>query len=137
MMYDPMMIQPMRDELTRIGMKELRNPEDVDTELQEKGTAFYFINSVCGCAAGSARPAITLALQHEKKPEKLLTSFAGNDRDAVAKARSYFAGFPPSSPQMAILKDGKVVWMMERWQIEGRMPQDIAKDIIDAFDSLN
>lgn len=137
MMYDPMMIQPMRDELTRIGMKELRNPEDVDTELQEKGTAFYFINSVCGCAAGSARPAITLALQHEKKPEKLLTSFAGNDRDAVAKARSYFAGFPPSSPQMAILKDGKVVWMMERWQIEGRMPQDIAKDIIGAFDSLN
>ncbi len=137
MMYDPMMIQPMRDELTRIGMKELRSPEDVDTELQEKGTAFYFINSVCGCAAGSARPAITLALQHEKKPEKLLTSFAGNDRDAVAKARSYFAGFPPSSPQMAILKDGKVVWMMERWQIEGRMPQDIAKDIIGAFDSLN
>jgi putative YphP/YqiW family bacilliredoxin len=137
MMYDPMMIQPMRDELTRIGMKELRNPEDVDTELQEKGTAFYFINSVCGCAAGSARPAITLALQHEKKPEKLLTSFAGNDRDAVAKARSYFAGFPPSSPQMAILKDGKVVWMMERWQIEGRMPQEIAKDIIGAFDSLN
>jgi putative YphP/YqiW family bacilliredoxin len=137
MMYDPMMIQPMRDELTRIGMKELRSAEDVDAELQEKGTAFYFINSVCGCAAGSARPAITLALQHEKKPEKLLTSFAGNDRDAVAKARSYFAGFPPSSPQMAILKDGKVVWMMERWQIEGRMPQDIAKDIIGAFDSLN
>lgn len=137
MMYDPMMIQPMRDELTRIGMKELRNPEDVDTELQEKGTAFYFINSVCGCAAGSARPAITLALQHEKKPEKLLTSFAGNDRDAVAKARSYFTGFPPSSPQMAILRDGKIVWMMERWQIEGRMPQDIAKDIVSAFDSLN
>ena len=137
MMYDPMMIQPMRDELTRIGMKELRSPEDVDTELQEKGTAFYFINSVCGCAAGSARPAITLALQHEKKPEKLLTSFAGNDRDAVAKARSYFTGFPPSSPQMAILKDGKIVWMMERWQIEGRMPQDIAKDIVSAFDSLN
>ncbi|HEY6170976.1 MAG TPA: BrxA/BrxB family bacilliredoxin [Candidatus Kapabacteria bacterium] len=136
-MYDPMMIQPMRDELTRIGMKELRSPEDVDTELQEKGTAFYFINSVCGCAAGSARPAITLALQHEKKPEKLLTSFAGNDRDAVAKARSYFTGFPPSSPQMAILKDGKIVWMMERWQIEGRMPQDIAKDIVSAFDSLN
>jgi putative YphP/YqiW family bacilliredoxin len=137
MMYDPMMIQPMRDELTRIGMKELRSPEDVDTELQEKGTVFYFINSVCGCAAGSARPAITLALQHEKKPEKLLTSFAGNDRDAVAKARSYFTGFPPSSPQMAILKDGKIVWMMERWQIEGRMPQDIAKDIVSAFDSLN
>lgn len=137
MMYDPMMIQPMRDELTRIGMKELRSPEDVDAELQEKGTAFYFINSVCGCAAGSARPAITLALQHDKKPEKLLTSFAGNDRDAVAKARSYFTGFPPSSPQMAILKDGKIVWMMERWQIEGRMPQDIAKDIVSAFDSLN
>lgn len=137
MMYDPMMIQPMRDELTRIGMKELRSPEDVDAELQEKGTTFYFINSVCGCAAGSARPAITLALQHEKKPEKLLTSFAGNDRDAVAKARSYFTGFPPSSPQMAILKDGKIVWMMERWQIEGRMPQDIAKDIVSAFDSLN
>jgi putative YphP/YqiW family bacilliredoxin len=137
MMYDPMMIQPMRDELTRIGMKELRTPEAVESELQEKGTAFYFINSVCGCAAGSARPAITLALQNEKKPEKLLTSFAGNDKDAVAKARSYFTGFPPSSPQMAILKDGKIVWMMERWQIEGRMPQDIAKDIVSAFNSLN
>jgi putative YphP/YqiW family bacilliredoxin len=136
-MYDPMMVKPMREEVTRLGMKELRTPEEVESELQEKGTAFYFINSVCGCAAGSARPALRLALESAaKKPEKLLTSFAGNDKDAVAKARSYFAGFPPSSPQMAILKDGKIVWMMERWQIEGRMPDAIAKDILTAFDSL-
>lgn len=132
-----MMVKPMREEVTRLGMKELRTPEEVESELQEKGTAFYFINSVCGCAAGSARPALRLALESAaKKPEKLLTSFAGNDKDAVAKARSYFAGFPPSSPQMAILKDGKIVWMMERWQIEGRMPDAIAKDILTAFDSL-
>lgn len=136
MMYDPMMIQPMREEVTSIGMKELRTPEEVDAELTESGTAFYFINSVCGCAAGSARPALKLALGNQKKPAKLLTSFAGNDGAAVAKARSYFAGFPPSSPQMAILKDGKVVWMLERWQIEGRMPDSIAKDIVTAFDAL-
>jgi putative YphP/YqiW family bacilliredoxin len=136
-MYDPMMVKPMREEVTRLGMKELRTAEEVDSELQEKGTAFYFINSVCGCAAGSARPALQLALENAtKKPEKLLTSFAGNDKDAVEKARSYFAGFPPSSPQMAILKDGKIVWMLERWQIEGRMPDAIAKDILKAFDSL-
>ena len=135
-MYDPMMVQPMRDEVIRLGMKEMRTAEEVDKELNAPGTAFVFINSVCGCAAGGARPALKLALAHDKKPERLTTAFAGNDVEAVAKARSYFTGFPPSSPQFAIIKDGKLAWIMERWQIEGRAPESIAADLVKVFDTL-
>ena len=135
-MYDPVMVQPMRDEVTRLGMKEMRTAEEVDSQLNAPGTAFVFINSVCGCAAGGARPALKLALQNSKKPERLTTAFAGNDVEAVAKARSYFTGFPPSSPQFAIIKDGKLAWIMERWQIEGRAPESIAAELVKAFDSM-
>ena len=135
-MYDPVMVQPMRDEVTRLGMKEMRTAAEVDTELAAPGTAFVFINSVCGCAAGGARPALKLALSHSKKPERLTTAFAGNDVEAVAKARSYFTGFPPSSPQFAIIKDGKLAWIMERWQIEGRAPEAIAADLVKVFDAM-
>ena len=130
------MVQPMRDEVTRLGMKEMRTAAEVDTELNAPGTAFVFINSVCGCAAGGARPALKLALSNSKKPERLTTAFAGNDVEAVAKARSYFTGFPPSSPQFAIIKDGKLAWIMERWQIEGRAPESIAADLVKVFDAM-
>jgi len=135
-MYDPVMVQPMRDEVTRLGMKEMRTAAEVDSELSAPGTAFVFINSVCGCAAGGARPALKLALSHDKKPDRLTTAFAGNDVEAVAKARSYFTGFPPSSPQFAIIKDGKLAWIMERWQIEGRAPESIAADLVKVFDAM-
>jgi putative YphP/YqiW family bacilliredoxin len=135
-MYDPVMVQPMRDEVTRLGMKEMRTVEEVDKELNAPGTAFVFINSVCGCAAGGARPALKLALANSKKPERITTAFAGNDVEAVARARSFFTGFPPSSPQFAIIKDGKLAWMMERWQIEGRAPESIAADLVKIFDAM-
>lgn len=135
-MYDPIMVQPMRDEVTRLGMKEMRTAAEVDSVLGEKGTTFVFINSVCGCAAGGARPALKLALAHEKKPERLATAFAGNDVEAVTRARSYFTGFPPSSPQFAVIKDGKLAWIMERWQIEGRAPESIAAELVKVFDSM-
>ena len=135
-MYDPVMVQPMRDEVTRLGMKEMRTAEQVDQELAASGTAFVFINSVCGCAAGGARPALKLALAHSKKPDRITTAFAGNDVEAVAKARSYFTGFPPSSPQFAIIKDGKLAWIMERWQIEGRPPEAIAAELVKVFDAM-
>jgi putative YphP/YqiW family bacilliredoxin len=136
MMYDPVLVQPMRDEVTNLGVKEYRTAEEMEQELSSDGTTFVFVNSVCGCAAGGARPALKMALTHSKKPDRMVTALAGNDKDAVAKARSFFTGFPPSSPQMAILKNGKLVWMMERWQIEGRPPESIAQDIVRAFDSL-
>ena len=135
-MYDPVMVQPMRDEVVRIGMKEMKTADEVEAQLSAPGTAFVFINSVCGCAAGGARPALKLALQHSKKPERLTTAFAGNDIEAVAKARSYFTGFPPSSPQFAIIKDGKLAWIMERWQIEGRAPEAIAAELVKVFDAM-
>jgi putative YphP/YqiW family bacilliredoxin len=135
-MYDPVMVQPMRDEVIRLGMKEMRTAAEVESELGAPGTAFVFINSVCGCAAGGARPALKLALANTKKPERITTAFAGNDVEAVAKARSYFTGFPPSSPQFAIIKDGKLAWIMERWQIEGRAPESIAADLVKVFDAM-
>jgi putative YphP/YqiW family bacilliredoxin len=135
-MYDPVLVQPFRDEVTRLGVKEERDAAEMEKELSAAGTAFVYINSVCGCAAGGARPALKLALSHSKRPDRLVTALAGNDKEAVSKAREFFMGFPPSSPQMAILKDGKLVWMMERWQIEGRAPEAIAQDIVRAFDSL-
>lgn len=126
-MYDPNAVQPMRDELTYVGFEELTTPESVDSQLNNhQGTTLVMINSVCGCAAGSARPGVAEALQGSVIPDKLVTVFAGQDRAATEKARNYIVGFPPSSPSAALFKDGKVVFMMERWMIEGCHPKQIA-----------
>ncbi|NBW65648.1 BrxA/BrxB family bacilliredoxin [bacterium] len=135
MMYDERMVTPMRQELTRLGVEELRTAADVDAKLKEqKGTALVVVNSVCGCAARNARPAIAFAMQHAAKPDHAYTVFAGQDADATRQARGYFAGYAPSSPQIGMFKDGKVVFMLERWQIEGRTAQEIAVDLVGAFD---
>ncbi|HYS19743.1 MAG TPA: BrxA/BrxB family bacilliredoxin [Gemmatimonadales bacterium] len=134
-MYDPRLVQPMREELTRIGFQELRTPDDVDAVLgTAKDTTLVVVNSVCGCAARNARPAATLAITHAKRPRRLLTVFAGQDAEATARARSYFVGYPPSSPQMGLFKDGRLVFMLERKNIEGRPAQDIAADLTAAFE---
>lgn len=134
-MYDEMIVGPMRQELTRLGIQETKTAEEVDAILGEKkGTVLVVVNSVCGCAAGMARPAVAMALEHETLPEKMITVFAGNDRDATQRAREYFVGFRPSSPSIALLKDGQVVKMFERWQIEGRQAHDIAAELTAAFD---
>ncbi|HEX8618483.1 MAG TPA: BrxA/BrxB family bacilliredoxin [Thermoanaerobaculia bacterium] len=134
-MYDEMIVAPMRQELTRLGIQETRTAADVDAVLGEKkGTVLVVVNSVCGCAAGMARPAVAMALDHEVRPEKMITVFAGNDREATQRAREYFVGFRPSSPSIALLKDGQVVKMFERWQIEGRQAHDIAAELTAAFD---
>src|SRR5437660_3302232 len=134
-LYDPRLVQPMREELTRLGFKELRTPAEVDAVLgKTNDTALVVVNSVCGCAARNARPAAALAIAHPKRPRQLLTVFAGQDAEATARARSYFTGYPPSSPQMALFKDGALVFMLERQNIEGRPAQDIAADLTAAFD---
>ena len=134
-LYDPRLVQPMRDELTRIGFQELRTPAEVDAALaQPEQTTLVVVNSVCGCAARNARPAATLAIRHPQRPQRLLTVFAGQDADATARARSYFTGYPPSSPQMALFKDGELVFMLERRNIEGRPAPEIAADLVAAFD---
>lgn len=133
-MYDEMIVGPMRQELTRLGIQEARTAEAVDAVLGEKkGTVLVVVNSVCGCAAGMARPAVAMALENEVLPDKMITVFAGNDRDATARAREYFVGYRPSSPSIALLKDGQVVKMFERWQIEGRQAHDIAAELTTAF----
>jgi putative YphP/YqiW family bacilliredoxin len=134
--YDERMVAPMREELVRVGFVEVRTPAEVDTQLKDRtGTALVVVNSVCGCAAGRARPAVTLAL-HEApvRPDKLLTVFAGNDVEATARVRDYFAGYGPSSPQMGLIKDGKLVFMLERRDIEGRDAPEIAADLSAAFE---
>jgi putative YphP/YqiW family bacilliredoxin len=134
-MYDPRLVQPMREELTRIGFQELRTPDEVDAALATaKDTTLVMVNSVCGCAARNARPAATLAIAHPKRPRRLLTVFAGQDAEATARARSYFLGYPPSSPQMGLFKDGQLVFMLERKNIEGRPAPDIAADLTAAFE---
>ena len=134
-MYDERFVTPMRQELTRLGVEELRTPDEVDAKLKDmKGSTLVVVNSICGCAARMARPAVAMALQHEKKPDHLTTVFAGQDADATERARSYFTGYAPSSPQIALMKDGKIVFMLERWQIEGRSANAIAEDLVDAFD---
>jgi len=134
-MYDERFVTPMRQELTQLGVEEMRTPAEVDQKLKEaKGTTLVVVNSVCGCAARNARPAVKAALEHDKKPDTLTTVFAGQDTDATARARSYFTGYAPSSPQIGLLKDGKLVFMLERYQIEGRSADDIAKDLVGAFD---
>ena len=135
MPYPEYLVTPMRQELTRLGVEEMRTPDEVDAKLKEApGTTLVVVNSVCGCAARNARPAVARALRHEKKPETLTTVFAGQDLDAVSRARSYFTGYPPSSPQIALLKDGRLVFMLERHQIEGRSADAIAEDLEAAFD---
>jgi putative YphP/YqiW family bacilliredoxin len=134
-LYDPRFVQPMRDELVRLGFQELRTAAEVDAVLANAtAPTLVVVNSVCGCAARNARPAAALALQHPRRPTRLVTVFAGQDGDATARARSYFTGYAPSSPQMALLRDGKLVFMLERKQIEGRGAPDIAADLTAAFD---
>ena len=134
-MYDERFVTPMRQELTRLGVEELRTPDEVDASLKgTPGTTLVVVNSVCGCAARNARPAVATALRHAVKPDHLTTVFAGQDVEATAKARAYFTGYPPSSPSIGLLKDGEIVFMLERWQIEGRSADAIAADLTDAFD---
>jgi putative YphP/YqiW family bacilliredoxin len=125
----------MREDLTRLGVEEMKTVEAVDETIQKsKGTLMVVVNSICGCAAGKARPGVALALQSEKKPDKVATVFAGADIDATERARSYFTGYGPSSPSIALLKDGQLVYMLERYQIEGRDAQQIAGELPQAFE---
>ena len=134
-MYDERFVTPMRQELTRLGIEELRTPDEVDARLKDaQGTTLVVVNSICGCAARMARPAVAMALSHEPKPDHLTTVFAGQDADATERARGYFTGYPPSSPQIALMKDGKIVFMLERWQIEGRPADSIAEELVEAFE---
>ena len=133
-MYDERMIAPMREELTSLGFEETRTPQQVDAALTSKGTVLVVVNSVCGCAAGMARPAVAMALEHDVKPDKMITVFAGNDRDAVQRVREkWLAGYRPSSPSIALFRDGEAVKVLERWQIEGREAHDLAVDLVNAF----
>ena len=134
-MYDERFLVPMRRDLTEVGFTELRTAEEVDKALQgTPGTARVLVNSVCGCSARMARPAARVAVSHATKPDHLYTVFAGQDAEATEKARGYFTGYAPSSPSIALLRDGKLVWMLERWQIEGRAAEDIADDLVAAFE---
>src|ERR1022692_4888636 len=134
-MFPEIMVIPMREELTRLGVQELRTAEEVDRALAgESGTAMVVVNSICGCAAGRMRPAVRLALQHQNIPNHIVSVFAGQDKEATERVRSYFTGYPPSSPSLAILRDGKVTYMMQRYQIETRDAAAIAADLKAAFD---
>jgi putative YphP/YqiW family bacilliredoxin len=135
MMYDERLVTPMREELTKLGVQELRTVEEVDATLRDaRGTTLVVVNSICGCAARNARPAVARALERGKRPDRLTTVFAGQDADATQRAREFFAPYPPSSPQIALLKDGEVAFMLERRQIEGRAAEEIAKDLVEAFE---
>jgi putative YphP/YqiW family bacilliredoxin len=135
MPYPEIMIRPMREDLTRLGVEEMKTVEAVDETIQNsKGTLMVVVNSICGCAAGKARPGVALALQNETKPDKIATVFAGADIEATERARSYFTGYGPSSPSIALLKDGKLVYMLERYQIEGRDAHQIAGELTRAFE---
>ncbi len=136
-MYPEDLLRPMREELRGIGFRELRTSEEVDAALkEEKRTALVVVNSVCGCAAGRARPAIARAISRTPRPEVLLTVFAGQDAEATERARSYFTPYGPSSPSITLMRDGKVVFMLERKSIEGRDPSAIAADLTQAFDQF-
>ena len=133
MAYPEFMITPMREELTRVGIEETRTPEAVKQAVETSGTVMVIVNSVCGCAAGKARPGIAMALQNEVKPDKVITVFAGADIEATTVARNYFTGYQPSSPSVGILKDGKLVYMMERRDIETRFADQICDELKNAF----
>ncbi|KAA3617911.1 MAG: BrxA/BrxB family bacilliredoxin [Calditrichaeota bacterium] len=135
-MYPEELVAPMREELTSSGFDELKTVEDVDKMLADhQGTSLVVINSVCGCAAGNARPGVRMAVNNEVLPDKLTTVFAGVDREATEKVRSYLLGYPPSSPSMALFKDGQVVHFIPRMSIEGHMPEQIAESLKDAFNA--
>jgi putative YphP/YqiW family bacilliredoxin len=135
-MYPEELVKPMRDELTSMGIKELHSAQDVDEVLGKKeGTTLMVINSVCGCAAGNARPGVKIALKHGTLPEQMVTVFAGQDDEATAQVRSYLAGYPPSSPSLALFKDGQLVHLIPRHQIEGRMPEQIASELTQIFNT--
>jgi putative YphP/YqiW family bacilliredoxin len=137
MPYPESFIGPMREELTRLGVQELRTPAEVDAFVgQKSATVMVVVNSMCGCAAGKARPGIALALRHAVKPDAIGTVFAGGDIEATERARTYFTGYPPSSPSIAILRDGQLLYMMERRQIENQAAEAIARDLTGAFDRL-
>jgi putative YphP/YqiW family bacilliredoxin len=136
MPYDPMFVQPMREELTRVGFEELRRPEDVDRAVAQPGRMLLVVNSICGCAAGVARPGVARSLQAPAAPKRLATVFAGQDLEATARARSYFGGMPPSSPQVAILEDGKLLFLLQRHEIEGRTADQVAAALTSAYGRL-
>lgn len=136
MPYSEILIYPMREDLTRLGIKEARRPEDVDATIQNsRGTVLVVVNSVCGCAAGNARPGVALALQNRVLPDNMITVFAGADIEATDRARSYFKGYPPSSPCIALFRDGQLVFILERHQIEGQDASQVAAHLTKAFDT--
>jgi putative YphP/YqiW family bacilliredoxin len=136
-MYPEIMVIPMREELTRVGVQELRTAQEVDRAIvNQPGTTLVIVNSICGCAAGRMRPAVRAALQNSVRPEKMFSVFAGQDTEATERARSYFTGYPPSSPSIALLRDGKLIYMMQRSDIEHREAADIAAELKKAFDKF-
>lgn len=136
-MYPEIMLVPMREELTKVGVQELKTANDVDQTLRsETGTVMVVVNSICGCAAGRMRPAVRVALQSSPRPDKVFSVFAGQDPEATERARSYFTGYPPSSPSIAILRDGKLLYMMERRDIERREAPEIAAELKSAFEKF-
>ena len=135
-MYPEIMVIPMREELTRAGIKETRTAAEVDAAVAQPGTTLLVVNSICGCAAGKMRPGVRLALQHITRPDQAITVFAGQDREATEKARSYFVGQPPSSPAVALLRDGKLVYLMQRSSIETSTAPAIAQELTRAFDEF-
>jgi putative YphP/YqiW family bacilliredoxin len=135
MPYSEILIKPMREDLTNVGVEETRTPEQVEDAIKStKGTLLVVVNSVCGCAAGRARPGVAMALQNEARPDRSITVFAGADMEATATARAHFAPYPPSSPQIALFKDGQLVYMLERHQIENKFADQIADELSQAFD---
>ena len=134
-MYDSQLVQPMRDELTTLGVTELLTADAVDTALHASGTTLVFVNSVCGCAAGSARPGLRISLMAEKKPTRIVSVFAGMETEATARAREYFKPYRPSSPQIALMKDGQLIKMIQRQDIEGNTPDMLATELKSSYDA--
>ena len=135
MPYSEILIKPMREDLTRLGVEETRTPEQVEDAIRNtKGTLMVVVNSVCGCAAGKARPGVAMALRNETRPDRSITVFAGADIEATAKAREHFAPYPPSSPQIALFRSGRLVYMLERHQVENRVAGEIARELTQAFE---
>ncbi|MCL8008023.1 BrxA/BrxB family bacilliredoxin [Gelidibacter japonicus] len=132
-MYPAELVKPMREDLTKVGFEELHTAQDVDAALAKEGTTLLVVNSVCGCAAANARPGARMSLQNEKHPDHTVTVFAGVDKEAVDKARQHMVPFPPSSPSIALFKDGELVHMLERHHIEGRPAEIIAENLVDAY----
>lgn len=135
-MYPELMVMPMREELSRLGIKETRSAEEVEQAVRQPGTTMVVVNSICGCAAGKMRPAVRAALQNATKPDQSITVFAGQDREATEKARTFFSGYPPSSPAIGILRDGELVYMMQRSDIETSDPRRIAESLTQAFNQF-